>query len=212
MFKRRHSSAFTLIEVLFVIGTLMLVALVSPALFRPKPHRCCGISCSSNLKQIGLAFRMWANDHEERFPMQVSVLEDGTKEIPLTDLAVATFSSISNELNNPKPLVCPDDPDRKRTNDFAQLSIKNISYFIGLDASEYPFSILAGDRNLSVGSRLMNGLIEITNPVSATWDWRMHMNQGNIVLADGSAHGLDNRLLWSTLTNTCLATNRFLIP
>jgi len=204
--------AFTLVELSFVIGTLVLFALILPALFQPKTRRYCGISCSSNLKQIGLAFRMWANDHGERFPMHVSVVEDGTKEIALKDLAVATFSSISNELNNPKPLACPRDSERDRTVDFTKLAIANISYFISLEASEYPFSILAGDRNVSVAGRLTNGLVEITNPVSAVWGVRIHMKQGNVVLADGSAHQLDNGLLQNTLCNTCIATNRFVIP
>ena len=201
-----------MVELSFVIGTLVLFALVLPALLQPKVRRCCRISCSSNLKQIGLAFRMFANDHGERFPMQVSVVEDGTKGIPLKDLAVATFASISNELNNPKPLACPHDSERERTVDFTKLAVTNISYFVGLDASEYPFSILAGDRNVSVSGRLTSGLVEITNPVSAAWGPRMHVNQGNVALADGSAHGLDNWLLRNILTNTCLATNRFLIP
>ena len=144
--------------------------------------------------------------------MQVSVVEDGTKEIALKDLAVATFASISNELNNPKPLACPRDSERERTNDFAGLGVTNISYFVCLDASEYPFSILAGDRNVSVAGRLTSGLVEITNPVSAAWGHRIHTNRGNVVLADGSAHQLDNQLLRNILTNTCLATNRFLIP
>ena len=204
-------AGFTMIELLFVIGTLAVVAMLAMT-----PPRGCGarssrIFCTSNLKQIGLAFRMYANDHGERFPMEVTVVEDGTKEIPLKDLALASFTSISNELNNPKPLTCRSDSERERTNDFTQLSVRNISYFLGPDVLTGSPLILAGDRNLGIGGIFTNGLIEISNPKLASWSARIHANEGNVVLGDGSAHQLDNRLLQNTLS-TGLLTNRFLIP
>lgn len=210
--KARQSAGFTLIELVFVVGTLMLCALVLPALFRPKV-RCCAISCSSNLRQIGLAFRMWANDHGDRFPMELTPAEEGTKGLPLQDLPVAAFTTISNEINNPKPFICPKDAKRMRTNNFEQLTAKNLSYFLALDATQgNPTSILAGDRNLRIKEQPTTGLVQITNLSAASWGTDIHNRQGNIGLADGSAHQGTDQLLQKALQATSIATNRFAIP
>ena len=208
------SRAFTLTELFFLIGTLVLAGgLIIPALIRPKVHRCCITRCPSNLKQIGLAFRMWANDHEDKFPMQVSVAEGGTKELALLGFALASFASISNELNNPKPLHCRQDSERERATQWEQLAVTNVSYFVSMDASETnSASILAGDRNVCIGGQLATGLIHITNPKLAAWGVGIHSNQGNIVLADGSAHGVNGFGLRNAFTNSGIATHRFIFP
>ena len=62
------NNAFTLIELLVVIAMIgILAALLLPALGRAK-QRAQRVACLSNLRQVGLAFSMYLNDHGSRFP------------------------------------------------------------------------------------------------------------------------------------------------
>ncbi|MDB6110612.1 MAG: hypothetical protein JWR69_2362 [Pedosphaera sp.] len=65
------------------------------------------IQCVNNLKQIGLAGRIWAGDNNDRFPLD--------------------FLSMTNELNTPVILKCPADKARSVTN-WAEVAAGNVSY------------------------------------------------------------------------------------
>jgi len=71
-----------------VVTAGLFVGVFLPYLARPRSHCCRSprITCVSNLKQIGLAFRMWSNDHGEMFPMNIlaSSTSEGTLEFALT--------------------------------------------------------------------------------------------------------------------------------
>ena len=128
------------------------------------------------------------------------------------------WQMMSNELSTPKILLCPADTEHDAATSFSTgFSDANISYFIGLDATEgNPQALLLGDDNLAVGSTPVKpGILNLATNVPVTWTAARHKFTGNFALTDGSVQqttstGLTAALASSATTNQLVV--RLVIP
>jgi prepilin-type N-terminal cleavage/methylation domain len=204
----------TKIEVLVVIALIaVLAAMLLPALAKAK-RKSSHISCSSNLKQIGLSFMSWAADNDNKFPMQLSVTNGGTRELIASGNAFVHFQVMSNEISATKIVTCANDGARIHADSWENLNNQNVSYFVGVDATQNnPTNILAGDRNLTLNDTPVNpGLVSFTPNFVAGWTKQIHNKQGNVLFSDGSVQQVTTSRLREMMKQTGMATNRFAIP
>jgi hypothetical protein len=199
-----------MLDVLAIIAAVCVVVglfVLLPALHKPKINSA-RINCVNNLKQVGLAYRLWAGDNGDKFPMQVSTNIGGTMELVQSGAAYSHFQVMSNELSTPKILCCPSDTWKTRAINFdATLSDANISYFVVPEADEtMPEMLLTGDRNLATNSVALNpGLFAFSSSRRLGWTTAIHNHAGNLGLADGSVQQVGNARLQQQLTNSLRA-------
>jgi len=215
----RRNQALTLVEVLVIVAVLAILATLLLPVSPPTKR----INCKNNLEQISLAFRTWAGDNNDSFPMEVSVTNGGTMELASAGNAVTTFQIMSNELVTPKVLFCPADTRRVWATNFStDFDNSHISYFIGVDADKnHPQAFLTGDDNFAInGIPVRSGRFELSTNGITDWarmpvDWtgaRHKARTGNICLVDGSIRETYFYSLRDYFYHTGLATNRLSIP
>ncbi|HVM61736.1 MAG TPA: DUF1559 domain-containing protein [Verrucomicrobiae bacterium] len=130
---------FTLIELLL---TLLIIAILSamllPALMQPR-EKARRANCLSNLKQLGLAISMYAQENGGRCPADSS-----------SPTLLGSLQLLSNSIGSVKILWCPSDHHIHYTAEpgFPDLTNNNLSYSYvpNLTWGDRPDSIVALDR------------------------------------------------------------------
>jgi competence protein ComGC len=209
---RHKSTAFTRIELIVVVVVVffVLAVLILPVV-RDQEVKSPRISCLNNLKQIGTAYRIWSNDHGERYSASQSANKGGWSDFLANAdqgyLCWTNYAIMANELGrSPHVLACPSD-ERKPSETFAKFGNTNLSYFVGVSAElSQPESLLGGDRNLGGGTKpdpeygfspeigRGNDVAIQTNSQAGPVCWSLKMHSpgntnggGNLLLGDGSA-------------------------
>jgi len=151
----------------------ILAAMLLPALAAAK-RKAQRISCVSNLRQLGIAFRVWGDDNNSQYPMTVKNTAGGAEDYVYSAANTAVnaanynpamvFAVMSNTVSDPKLIICPSDSIRSAATNWDSEFITTftptpqvpnsantnyVSYFVGGDALDtQPQALLTGDRNI----------------------------------------------------------------
>jgi prepilin-type processing-associated H-X9-DG protein len=118
---------------LSLISILILPAMLLPALARAK-ERAQRIACTNNLKQLGIAFKIWSVDHKGEYVFNLSAKDGGTLELcargpdGFERNGFQHLRKLSEEMGTPRILVCPGDKSKTAALSWEDLSPANISY------------------------------------------------------------------------------------
>jgi hypothetical protein len=215
--------AFTRLDLLALLAGLGLLGLLAVPGFAGPRSRSERVLCANNLRQIGMAMQIWANDHGDLMPQEVPVAQGGTSLHPLAVNVWLHFSWISNELATAQALFCPSDqgqPARDFTGDptggyvhpnFANQATSYLLTHIGVNR---PTELLAADRNVGnggvVGCARFNTAYNFSFSLASTyfrWDTNLHDKAGNALSFDGHVNQTDNAGLRSYFDVSMLADN-----
>ena len=192
--------AFTLIELLTVIAIIgIIAALLLSALSRANA-RAKRIECVNNLRQSGLAFQMFANDHGGKFTTQVSTNDAGSLEFVTAGYQIVgrrfyfsyqLFRPLSeNQLLTPNVFACPADLQRWAATNFSRFDNWNLSYAIGIKANPgNPNATLLADWTLPAchldpPNPTIGNIHYPYDAQHASWGPLLHAYKGNILFAD----------------------------
>ncbi len=214
--------AITRFEVLVVAGVIALLAAVVLPGVANTATRYNRLLCLNNLRQIGVAFRAWGNDHGDFVPLRTPMKYGGLGRNPGGAVAYARageawydLAHLSNQLGSPMILTCPGDtlkvPNQVSTwADLFQSKNSSISYAVSPEVHpSQPQSVVSMDRNIQA-SGLGNCSIGITgigagylNVATAEldphvgWTNALHYPMGNLLLNDGRVvEAAQDRLAW----------------
>jgi prepilin-type N-terminal cleavage/methylation domain-containing protein/prepilin-type processing-associated H-X9-DG protein len=79
MARRLRRRGFTLIELLVVIAIIAILAAILFPVFAQAREKARAVTCTSNLKQLSLAWLMYAQDYDETLPMTAAQLPNGSQ-------------------------------------------------------------------------------------------------------------------------------------
>lgn len=191
--------AFTRLELVAVFATLGMLGLLVLPLLGNTSMRSHQTSCLNNLRQIGIAFQAWGNDHNDRRPWQVPMEEGGTRSHPFRNNAFLHYTLLSNHIS-PELLIDPAETDLgKRTattwnlvpGGFLSLKNNALSYMFCPDIFGAT-DILSSDRTVQfAGSGACSGGGGLVVQRLATsvnfrgWTNGPHGIAGNVLLNDG---------------------------
>jgi len=171
--KAKTQKGFTLIELLVVIAIIgILASMLLPALAKAKT-RANRIKCVSNIKQVGSAFKAFANDNNDRYPWLLEVKDETAQGGGVSGWSAETStllaqSAIKSNLGSAKILVSPLDPDNQGVNDGIDLA--NVDIAAPVDNGGHSYGVVngAGGTGKASDDARPNTVLTVSRNISAS--------------------------------------------
>ncbi|HTB83235.1 MAG TPA: prepilin-type N-terminal cleavage/methylation domain-containing protein [Candidatus Sulfotelmatobacter sp.] len=206
---KEHAAGFTLIELLVVIAIIaILAAMLLPALAAAK-QKAWKTTCTSNLHQVSLAMKMFADDNNDLYPESGNVIYWGTTDVvtlkPSWMEQIVSYAGSTNIYNCPGNVQLPQNmqgPFNYFNGDRAAYVLVQTDVSVKNSSILYPTAyVLSGD---TCGIPGVSGGGSF-NPLDADKDdytqncvggptngtpfdlWQVHSLGQNILFADGHA-------------------------
>ena len=158
----RSAGAFTLIELLVVIAIIaVLAALLFPVVGKVR-EKADDTKCVSNLRQLGIAINLYANDHDDMLPGPTTSSVDRTL---ATDTTTALVYYLQPYLGLPKPSVKKSDPAAIHPEILRCPALKGDKIPPNLNWYDVTSMMTTGDKaNYPPGKRYLNDKATNTGP------------------------------------------------
>lgn len=205
---------FTLVELLVVISIIgILAGILLPSLSLAR-QRALKVACISNLRQIGIALSLYADDYNNLYPMAGSTIIWDRVDVdpPTGNGSYGWMQQIFPYVKDKKLYSCPVNKEYPEyayflgaraaymeggKQEFASVSIKKIEYpsafVLAGDTTKGPtpettFTVDDCDKDDYVYNCVGGDLSEFPPHVPVQWKgWQVHMQGQNILFADGHA-------------------------
>ena len=174
--KTKVQNGFTLIELLVVIAIIgILASMLLPALAKAKT-RANRAKCTSNIRQVGSAFKGFANDNKGRYPWLLTVVnaqaQAGTPGVAGTEdwvnetRTLFAQDAIKASLVTAKILVSPLDPDNQGANVMIDLATVDIAGGVSNAGHSYGVVNGAGGAGKAGDEARPNSVLTVTRNLS----------------------------------------------
>ena len=169
---------FTLIELLVVIAIIAILAAILFPVFAKAREKARQSSCSSNEKQMGLAFLQYTNDYDETWPRQYW---GGANWEPVA--SGYWGGEIQPYIKNTQIFKCPS----KRDNNTSYIFNATMSGIADANITNNSERVCLGESYADSWAVGLDGATQVgNNLVSGTFRLRPNHNEGqNMVFADG---------------------------
>ncbi len=193
---------FTLIELLVVIAIIAILAAILFPVFARAREKARQTSCLSNLKQIGLALQMYAQDYDDTLPRSAmytepsAVLPEGGPDY--------WFEQIYPYVNNAQIFACPSESFNGISSGGVEVTHEDwpsgVNYTYNLRAHELALGEVNNPAAFLVAVDGTNNYFRLrrhdeADTTNYLWDLERHNGGWNAAFADGHAK-------WSNLTWT----------
>jgi prepilin-type N-terminal cleavage/methylation domain-containing protein/prepilin-type processing-associated H-X9-DG protein len=199
---RRHG--FTLIELLVVIAIIAILAAILFPVFAKAREKARQSSCLSNLKQLNLGILQYAQDYDERMPLEAGYVT------PAVFLAGPEWPNywweqIMPYLKNEQILSCPSESRRVVTSGNVTDTSHSVNYGYNIFASGQSLGTCARPTETGLNLDMMNNYWRLFDaPAGANtdyiWSTKIHNDGFNVSFVDGHAKWINGSPFASALT------------